>query len=362
MIIFHDLDGNGYRDALFLLVERDPSLVEEFADISFTEMVPREVLSEVSRIYSEKVEPVDYYLSVFLQTEDELISMYRIPLGAWKVLEDFAAVDIVSRAQMPLCINASFQTVEGRERIWVIFSRYNKFSTLSLSDTVNEHNETRDIDDDGVVDIVTWTQIFEEGTGYETFLTWLKWNGRAYEQAASANIVRSLNEFLIEGGRLLQNGRWQEAFSFLMSPSDYRRLEGYGPDLLFTLLFPEMEEMPRSTNDETDPAAREGNDGAADADAGGTAAAGPDPADLIEASAGKEGQAARPFQLVVFPRIMENPFRRQVEAGDGPPYRIRLAVRFSTAEGEIYVRRCKVQMHENPFGPSQFFLVPSFSK
>ncbi len=339
--VFHDLDGNGYRDALFLLVEKDPSLVEGLPEASFDEMVPKEVLDEVSRIYSDEVKRVDYYLSVFLQTEDELISMYRIPLGAWKVLEDFAAVDIVRGAQMPLCVSVSFQTEEGRERIWVIFSRYNKFSTVSLSDTVSELNETRDIDGDGILDIVTWSQVFEEGTGYETFLTWLKWNGRAYEQTASANVVRGLNAFLRDGGRLLQDARWQEAFSYLMNPSDYRRLrrEGYGPQRIFALLFPEMEE--------TEGAAEEAG------------AAMSDPVEMIEAAVAQEGQAARPFQLVVFPRIMENPFRRQVEAGDGPPYRIRLTVRFGTADGQTFVRRCTVQMQENPFGPSQFFLVPA---
>ena len=56
---------------------------------------------------------------------------------------------------------------------------------------------------------------------------------------------------------------------------------------------------------------------------------------------------------------MENPFRRYVESGKGPPYRVRLAVRFRAGRGYTYVRRCLIQMHDNPFEPPQFFLVPN---
>jgi len=375
--LFYDLDGNGYRDAMYLLVERSDSLAgseasgeaaektkeqdateEELREERRRELleswyrrgsVPKEAISSVSRIYADRLEPVDYYLSVFLQTPDELVSMYRIPLGAWKVLEGFRSVEIIKKSKMPYCVSSSFQTADGKERVWVIFSKYNKFSTLTLTDTVSEHSEQRDIDDDGVLDVIEWSQIFEEGTGYETFLTWFKWNGTKFVQHQSANIVRSLNDFLSTAGRLLQAGAWEKAFGHMMSPRDYERYrsEGYDYSRLFSLLFEEE--------------AENGEERAAAADAGeaadGDGADSPPQTDTPEELIAEDG-SERAFQLVVFPRVMENPFRRYVESGEGPPYRVRLAARFSVGTSRKFVRYCTVQMDENPFNTPQFFLVP----
>jgi hypothetical protein len=294
---------------------------------------------------------------------------------------------------MPYCVSSSFQTAEGKERIWVIFSRYNKFSTFTISDTVSEHTVLRDINSNGVLDVVRWSQIFEEGTGYETFLTWYRWNGLKYVQHESANVVRSLNSFLSQAGRLLQAGLWEEAFSHMMSPADYRRYrdEGYDYSELFELLFT-GEAAAESAADGGSAGPEDGrrrgdqDNRRGDQDNGGereerrqgdlrdgeleSAAVqaagregtgqegrdrGPGPAELI---AGEGGEHA--FKLVVFPRIMENPFRRYVETGEGPPYRVKLAVRFSSATGGNFVRYCKVQMHRNPFSSPQFFLVPEY--
>ncbi|MFO7848690.1 MAG: hypothetical protein R6V67_01910, partial [Spirochaetia bacterium] len=78
-----------------------------------------------------------------------------------------------------------------------------------------------------------------------------------------------------------------------------------------------------------------------------------DAAELIE----RDG-SRKTFRLIVFPRIMENPFRRYIEAGEGPPYRVRLSVRFAGGNGQNFVYSCLLQMADNPFSTPQFFIVP----
>ncbi|MFP4492133.1 MAG: hypothetical protein ACLFNZ_11700, partial [Spirochaetaceae bacterium] len=424
VVIFHDLNNNGYRDALFLLVEKDPSLVKGIPDKLVPEeeeeeeeesendssesdyedsdsggadeeasgqeasdeeasgqeasdeeassqeasdesspadpytrllekwysrgLVPREALTSITRLYSDNTKPLNYFLSVFLQREDELISMYRIPLGAWKVLENYESVKIVESESMPLCISSSFETEDGSEKNWVIFSRYNKFSTFTLKNTLHSYAELRDLDSNGKLDIVKWNRVFEEGTGYETFLSWYRWNGDEYVQKDSINVVRNVNRFLAKAGKLLQAGLWEEAFIHMMGEPAYNkyRSRDYSFSELFSLLFkrvrspddqeemPPEEELPQGVENfadtlEEENAADAGDlkfdketktpEGASTAEDSEEEPEGPvkDAAELIERDGSK-----KTFRLILFPKIMENPFRRYIEAEEGPPYRV----------------------------------------
>ncbi|MCF6335651.1 MAG: hypothetical protein L3J12_07910, partial [Spirochaetales bacterium] len=120
MIIYRDLDQNGYRDAFFLVVKNRENLDSEF-----------DSLSDVSILLKNDSEPVDFFLSVYLQLQGGMVSMFRIPVGSSVVLSDFSVVTIEEDAELPLGINISFQTVKGTDREWIIFSSYNKFSLFS---------------------------------------------------------------------------------------------------------------------------------------------------------------------------------------------------------------------------------------
>ncbi|MFW6344282.1 MAG: hypothetical protein ACOC2B_06025, partial [Sediminispirochaetaceae bacterium] len=78
-----------------------------------------------------------------------------------------------------------------------------------------------------------------------------------------------------------------------------------------------------------------------------------DAAELIERDGSK-----KTFRLILFPKIMENPFRRYIEAEEGPPYRVRLSVRFAGGNDQVFVYSCLLQMADNPFSSPQYFIVP----
>ena len=58
----------------------------------------------------------------------------------------------------------------------------------------------------------------EEGTGYETFLTWHRWNGKTFYEYRTTNVVRNLNTFLRSTKELLLEGRYNEFISYGVDP------------------------------------------------------------------------------------------------------------------------------------------------
>lgn len=333
LAVYHDLDRNGIEDIFFLLVEVPDGEAG-------TDMLPVQkgrvssaYLSDMARLFSEKSEPYSFHLALFLRTPDELISMYRIPLGTWYVFDRFDGFTLEEEAAMPFCIRIDFQTHEGQESQWVAFSRYNKFSFFTLKDSISITMETRDIDRNGVLDIIEWRKVFEEGTGYETFLTWYRWDGTQFSQYDSTNIVRNLNRFMQKSGYLLSSGKWDQALRHILpartnsDPQTAAAVED-----LFLELFP-----PRTV---------EGQPGEPNRLSGGI-----DEEELKSLLASDE----RIFNTVVFPQVLENPFA----SGDGTccrGYKTRFSVRFIFRDGRSLVRECQVRMNSNPFASQQFYL------
>jgi hypothetical protein len=184
-----DIDGNGRDDAFVLTIEQDAQ----------DERVPiADDLKNVGRLYDKNARPVQYNLSVYLQKEDRIVSMYRIPFGRRMVLDNFRAFSLSKNAPFPYVVEASFQNLDGLAREWVIFSSYNRFSLFSLRHTVSLGASVSDIDGNGILDVIEWRRGIEEGTGHETFLTWYRWNGDHFREVGSTTIVRKLNSFIEE--------------------------------------------------------------------------------------------------------------------------------------------------------------------
>jgi hypothetical protein len=264
---------------------------------------------------------VGYYLAVFLQRADEVVSMYRLPLGSWKVFDSFGSLRIDPSRNLPLSISAAFQTQEGTEHHWVIFYRYDKFSIFTFSDTISTRYEVRDLDRDGVLDLLEWHKVFEEGTGYETYITWYRWTGRSYSRHETTNVVRNLNSFLGRIAELLEENHWGLLLRTTLRPEDRRALEEIDDTgALFARLF----------RDESAP------------------------------------QPTEALQKVIFPKIFENPFHSHNTdtAEAGKPRRaagfdtVRFSARFIYRDGSSQVRKCKIGMSANPFSGNEFFLVP----
>lgn len=357
-------------------------------------------ISDMSRLFSEAY---PFYLGLFLRNRDGLVSMYRIPLGKWFVFEGFRGTLLDDDRSMPFAVDISFQTHEGRERQLVSFSRYNSFSFFSMKNSISITTETRDIDEDGILDIVEWRKVFEEGTGYETFLTWFKWDGSKFSQYDGTNIVRNLNDYLQTLGNLLSIGKWEQAVSLAVPRDELATLEkALTTEELILRLFPALPKedstaSPGISESGISGSGASGSEPAADSEAvepgqAGISGAEPfgaesvdtsetagptGPADItgpagkIEPSAGttEKGDAeiveeellellkgnSRVFNMVFFPRVWENPFDTgDPECCDG--YSTRFSVRFIFRDGRSLLRLCTVRMSSNPFLDPQFFL------
>lgn len=286
-------------------------------------------LADMSRLFSEEIRPHKFYLALLLRTPSGLVSMYRIPLGSWFVFEDFRGFRLNERRAMPYVVSIAFQTHEGKKSQWVCFSDFNEFSFFTLNNSLSVSTEIRDINDNGFLDILEWRRVFEEGTGYETFLTWYKWDSKKYAQHDTTNVVRNLNQFLHTMSSLLSMGKWSQVFSMLLPAEQYQELRDENDSMgaLFLKLFP----------------AQPGRDDS-------------EPIDDAEIKALID-KGDRVFNTVIVPRVLENPFAGEKQ-GMKPDYRTRFSIRFILRDGRSSVRECRVRMNENPFAGTQYFIEP----
>ncbi len=293
---FMDIDRNGELDAFVLTIER--------GDIPAIE----ERLGDVGRLYQSEAEPVNYYLSVYFQIEGELISMYRIPFGGRMVLEGFRGFRLNENDALPYVIEAAFQNRDGVASEWVIFSSYNKFSLFPMKQAVAMGTYIKDIDGDGILDVVEWRKGIEEGTGYETFLTWHKWNGTSFRENGSTNIVRNLNAFLAE----VEAGLLSKSPETLLPYLSHRGVIGESPSRaeLINAIFTPIEELES-----------------------------PDFAHNCEEIAS-----------IVYPPILESPFSMKGSGGRLFPLNLRLVCR----NGQSLLCRMEIALSENPFREPQY--------
>lgn len=280
-----DLDRNGREDPLVLTIEKG-----ETSPIF-------EDLSDVSRLYDPEQKAVHYYLSVYFQLQGKLVSMYRIPFGGRKVLGSFRSFLLKDGEPLPLGVEVTFQNREGTSQERVLFSRHNRFSLFSSTSTVSTGTYLEDIDKDGTQDLVEWKTGIEEGTGYETFLTWYRWNGSAFQPYRYTNIVRNLNRFL------------EEVESALL---------GNSLDTITRFL---PREDAQSTNGDT-------------------------PSAILQQF------ACKGIQSIVYPPILESPFR--LNAAGGRSFHLDLRILCETGETGLF--RVEVTLQDNPFKEPQFSL------
>jgi len=301
-IIYQDLDQNGYKDAFFLVVKNRENLNSSYSS-----------LSDVSHLLKDDFMEVDFFLAVYLQLQGTMISMYRIPIGSSHVISDFSSLSIKEGAVIPFGINISFQTLKGIDSEWIVFSSYNKFSLFSMTENISSHSISYDIDDDDILDIIDWQDGLEEGTGYETYLTWYRWNGREFREYQSTNVVRNLNGFLEQARLYLSFEQFEEFFRYSLNPNDYNEIIGSGsgfPKCMYKIFRP----VPGS-----------------------------------ETEKDELGNCVK-FHSIVFPKIFENPFS---PLGNSPKI-CNINVRFVCSSGDTYIRTARIQMNPNPFKKPQF--------
>ncbi len=270
-------------------------------------------LSDYSRLFKEENKAVTFYLLFFGNNQGKLFRKQTIYLGKWHVYASFRKIQLEKNRSTPIVITVSFQTLEGTERELMVFNDASgvPLYRTPLKDTLSAKSLLEDIDGDGILDLFILEKGMEEGTGYETFLTWYRWNGRNFVETRSKNVVRNLRTFLADVKEYLLAGKIHELISFSLDPKLVKRQMKLGLDETRIL-----------------------------ADSLGL-----DVAAFTELSEIRE---------VIFPEILEDPFTAQDERGSS----FHLHFRIVDKSGISHIGDTLLYMLRNPFGERQFIFYP----
>ena len=301
-IILHDLDKDQHPECFSLGIPSQGIDAEEMFR-----------LSDSSRLFQEDNTPVAFTLLMFANNRGNFRRIKVLDLGERYVFEHLQRTTLYSNRSLPVIIIVSFQTVEGRDAELLVFDNASGLQRTrrSLAETLSTQYRLEDIDGNGMIDLFIKEKAMEEGTGFETFLTWHRWNGRDFVEYHTQNIVRNLNTFLASATELLLIGELKDSVSFLVDPStvgDLRRKGwGDGKILIRTLGLEEL--------------------------------------GLQEFPALRE---------VVFPPVLEDPFTSEDEGGS---YFV-ITYRMIDVNGTSYIAKARLYMSTNPFKDRQFAFAP----
>ncbi len=308
-MILYDISGDGQPEVFSLAVEVKE---KKQADVAF--------LADYSRLFSENKMPIHFYLLIYGNNSGKMYIMNRLDLGEKYVYRSFKRVVLNRRNPMLTIISVGFQTEEGLEKKWLIFKGpdVRLLSTFRLKENLSVKTETVDIDNDGTIDIVVEETGAEEGSGYETFLTWYKWNGTRFSEYRNTNIVRNLKTFLLNIKNLLEHGKTNELLNFAIDRKYILKYKNEGADK-YTILFNAL----------------------------GFSA-------FFDTMTTKPESVLKNIRDVTFPEILENPFSSKDREGwyFTPSYRVTIT------NGLSFIAETKLRMFKDPFGKRQFSLVP----
>ena len=299
MVILHDLNNDENPDAFVLGIDSEKKNYNALQ------------LADYSRLYAENPEAVNFYLLIFQNKQGELYLQRSIDLGQWYVFDFFSKLHFNSNNSLPVMIMASFQARHGTEQKLFIFNDISgrPIYQKTLEQTLSVQSMIEDINGDGIVDLIIQENTMEEGTGYETFLTWHRWNGKTFYEYRTTNVVRNLNNFLRSTKELLLEGRYNEFISFGVDPLRAGTLK---------------------------------KEGLKDSDIALRSLGIKDSALLIE------------INELQTPEILENPFSSRDKKGSffNPAFKI------VDQNGSTFVTDATLYMRINPFGKKQFVFFP----
>ena len=301
-LLLHDLNRDGHPEC-FAVAVRDRTLRP--AEI--------ESLSQSSRLFDAEAPTVGFALLVYGNSQGSLRRPTLIDLGQRRVFEALTRTPLTANRAVPLAVTVSFLNLDGRDQELLVFDnaggspRYRR----SLVESLGVRSWLEDIDADGTLDILTRERVLEEGVGYETFLTWSRWNGRAFTEVQTRNVLRNLAVFLASVRGLLLSGDLRRLAELAAEGRDLSRLRARGlgeAEVLAALLGLKaagLKELPRVTE-------------------------------------------------VLFPEILEDPFIARDAAG----MYFQLTYRMVDENGLSYLPVARLYMLRNPFGERQFAFKP----
>ena len=225
--IAYDLYGNGFHDFFVLFVQAETGEEAEFTR-----------LSDISELYEPEIHARSYYMQAFLQDAGRLVKGKRLDLGKRIALSSIDSINLSGTKRRPFAIEIDFLTQEKMEREWVVYSDTG-VSRFSFYETASVSAEIEDIDSNMIMDVVIRENVLQEGTGFETYLTWYKWNGTTFLRNGDTNILQNLNEFFQRGKKLLKAGRLADFIRYAAADPEVQklRISGVTDEEIMTRLF-----------------------------------------------------------------------------------------------------------------------------
>ncbi|MBI9103177.1 MAG: hypothetical protein JEY99_12240 [Spirochaetales bacterium] len=307
--ISHDLDKNGYEDFIMPVVEA--SQIDPLIERGAAGGIDAEILKDPVRLFYERKEYISYSLLIFYQYPGKVVLRYSIPISRQLVFTGFRTQEIKVGRDFPFAVSTSFKTQGGTRQEWVILNGQG-ISRFAIQETLSVIPVVDDIDGDGIIDVVVHEQAAEEGIGYETFLTWYKWNGEEFIESRSTNIVRNLRTFFSGMAETLLSGDRRAFLDYVLLPDtedEYTR-KGASQSEIFEELF-------------------------------------------LPAEGGGEPFSDLHIHDVVYPVLMETPFTYEKRGRFEFPFTMGII----TDNGGSYYR-ARLVMNRNPFSDDQFGFVP----
>ncbi len=297
----YDLYGNGLQDYFILFAEAG-ELGTDFAS-----------LSDISRIYNPNVVPLAFYIQGFLQEPSRMVPGKRVDLGKRVVAGELTSLPLSKYGRLPFALIIDFINAEKVEQEWIIYGSRG-ITRFTIVETPSVGTIIRDLDDDGLIDIILRESALEEGVGSETFLTWYRWNGKIMDEYRTTNIVQNIQKFIKTCSSTMANREWNTFLRHALPWDTLRTLEaeGLSRSVILDRIF--------------------------------TAAPG-------EYGTAPPVSALDSIDYAVFPQITENPF---IPAGDS--FEFPLTVRIVTG-GTDYLYTAVIVLNRNPFQQPQFYFA-----
>ena len=211
----YDLYGNGLQDYFILFAEAG-ELGTDFAS-----------LSDISRIYNPDVVPLTFYIQGFLQERSRMVPGKRVDLGKRVVAGELTFLPLSKYGRLPFALIIDFINAEKVEQEWIIYGS-REITRFTIDETPSVETIIRDLDDDGLIDIILRENVLEEGVGSETFLTWYRWDGKGMAEYRTTNIVHNIQEFIETCSSTMVNREWNIFLQHALPWDTLRTLEAGG--------------------------------------------------------------------------------------------------------------------------------------
>ncbi|MDR1179814.1 MAG: hypothetical protein LBK44_04855 [Spirochaetales bacterium] len=288
-------------------------------------------VSDFNRLFDVSAKELPFSVELFTFEEDGGLISKSISLGSHRVCGSFSRLPFDESPAFPFGISAIFPDTEGKRNVWILFpggaepgEKSPKHSLFSFYEQANVRAYIHDIDENGVFDLLLFEDIIEESSGYETYITWYKWDGKSFNKYRSTNILRKLRAFFDSSRQMLLARSWRRFFTYALLPEDSGKLLPENPTHAFQRIFLLQE----------------------------SAAFEQEAQSLYESLFSREiSQAA--ITDIVFPNIMENPFPLNPDGTESFRFTIRI-----TANEENYFFSARLAMNRNPFSGRMFHFIP----